>query len=214
MVDENIDNDTNQRGRFIVVEGLDGAGTTSQASGLVNYLKSIGHKAHLTCEPSKTLVGTLIRGILSKKYTFDDPQYIATLFLTDRIEHTKGEVIPLLEKGVDVVSDRYYHSSAYQMASGMDLDYILAIHKGIIAPDLTLFLDIPAQTGMDRILKGRVVDPEIYETLGFLGKVQQQYYRINNALEARGEKIVSINGSMSLEEVTKSVQAEVNKLYK
>lgn len=203
-----------EKGKFIVLEGLDGAGTTTQGYTLEKYLKSQGRKVLFTREPTDGVVGSIIRSALRKRYYFHEPHFIAGLFLADRTEHVKLDILPMLEKGVDVISDRYYHSSAYQVAGGVNLESLMAMHDDLIAPDLTLFLDLDAKVGMSRIEKNRDTNPELYEIREFLARVQGEYYRINKFLADRGEKIVTIDGSMPIGEVTKAVQREVDLLYK
>ena len=98
-----------RRGHFLVLEGLDGAGTTTQADLLCDWLRSRGRKAHLTAEPSRGPVGTGIRHVLSGRLRGAgggdfDPRALALLFAADRLDHWDGEIRPRLEEGQDVIS--------------------------------------------------------------------------------------------------------------
>src|SRR5688572_8576363 len=96
------------RGRFIVVEGPDGVGTTTQAAAVANALEQRGRRTHVTAEPSKGAIGQLVRARLKHE---GDKETLALLFAADRLDHWHGEVRPQLDAGVDVVSDRYVLSS-------------------------------------------------------------------------------------------------------
>src|SRR4051794_5711725 len=95
-------------GKLIVLEGIDGAGTTTQAQRLG---KHFGARVHVTREPSDGAAGILIRQILRGEYHPYDHTALALLFAADRLDHLKREIEPQLQKGVHVISDRYVISS-------------------------------------------------------------------------------------------------------
>jgi len=144
-------------GIFVVVEGIDGAGTTTQTNRLVATLRARGLPAMATREPSDGPIGTQIRQILTGRLVIRPAAggcappcwpTLALLFAADRVDHLEAEVMPNLRDGVIVVSDRYDHSSvAYQGASTDDpsvVAWIRAINAKARRPDLTLVLDVPA----------------------------------------------------------------------
>src|SRR5690554_6701257 len=101
---------------FIVLEGLDGAGTTTQVERLARSLSGEGHRVHTTREPSDGFVGVLIRQALRRRIVERtgrqlSPETLALLFATDRVDHLRDEVEPALSAGGVVISDRYVHSS-------------------------------------------------------------------------------------------------------
>ena len=97
-----------QRGNFIVLEGIDGSGTTTQAKRLKLHLETKGHRVHLTRQPSDGPIGKMIRGLLEKKEGVEmNWEMLALLFAADRLRHWQEEVLPLLQQGVFVISDRY-----------------------------------------------------------------------------------------------------------
>ena len=122
-----------RRGCFICVEGLDGCGKTTQTNLLVRSLRKSGYNAVYTAEPSRGKIGKFI-----KKYCLHGEKRVsvvveALLFAADRFEHVESEVIPTLNKGKIVVSDRYIYSSlAYQGAAGLDLKWIEMVKEFLI----------------------------------------------------------------------------------
>jgi dTMP kinase len=116
-----------RRGRFLVLEGLDGAGTTTQASRLCAWLSARGRTVHLTSEPSRGPLGTGIRQVLSGRLRGAgggefDPGALALLFAADRLDHWESEIRPRLAEGQDVVSDRYVLSGRLRGAGGGEFD--------------------------------------------------------------------------------------------
>ena len=117
---------------LIVLEGLDGAGTTTQARMLVDHLRSSGQRAHLTGEPSAGPIGRLIREMLAGQHALPEGSIsqstFGLLFAADRLDHIQREVHPQLASGATVVSDRWYHSSLAYQGTGADLDWITALN--------------------------------------------------------------------------------------
>lgn len=140
------------RGKFIVFEGVDGSGTTTQNKLLSRYLEEHKWPVLTTSEPSGGPVGLMLRLILSKRLPFgenNDAQQksltdgsLALLFAADRLDHLQYTVLPRLQEGVTVICDRYTLSSfAYQMGRDRaSLDWLRAINGRSLQPDLTIFL--------------------------------------------------------------------------
>jgi len=140
-----------RKGHFICLEGLDGSGKSTQARFLAERLRKT-HKVVLTVEPSYGRIGTFIRN----SYLYGEKRLSsvveALLFAADRVDHVQNEIIPALEAGKVVVSDRYVYSSlAYQGAAGLGLEWIEKINVYAIRPDLALFLDVELETVMLRL---------------------------------------------------------------
>jgi dTMP kinase len=177
------------KGFFICVEGLDGCGKTTQTRLLVRRLRKMGHDATYTAEPSRGKIGSFI-----KKYCLHGGKRVsavveALLFAADRFEHVHSEIIPALNGGRAVVSDRYVYSSlAYQGAAGLDLEWIWKINERAMRPDLAIFVDAEPETVIQR-LKPR---KSIMENLETQRKVREVYMKFVE----RGE-LVKINGSKS-----------------
>jgi len=142
------------RGRFVVLEGLDGAGTTTQARLLGEALRVSGRRVHVTAEPSGGPAGALARQVLASRVTGADgdgfdPAALALLFAADRLDHVATEIAPKLAAGIDVVSDRFTLSSlAYQGLTTGDLDWVEQVNARAARPDVTVFLRVRAAVAL------------------------------------------------------------------
>ena len=190
--------------QLIVLEGLDGAGTTTQAKRLVQHLDSRGRKAHLTREPSDGPIGRLIREMLTGKHAIAD-QTIAQstfglLFAADRLDHLQREVEPQLAAGVTVVSDRWYHSSLAYQGTGADRDWITTLNARARRPDLTIFLQVrPEIAAQRRVAAGRV--QELFEDMRMQQDVDAGYRATITELTAQGERIEILDGELPADQV-------------
>lgn len=142
-------------GLFIVFEGGDGCGKTTQAKRLVDHLTHQGQRAIFTREPGDGALGARIRELILHHEGPIDARAEALLFAADRAQHVSQVIRPALEQGITVVCDRYIDSSiAYQCAGrGLDRDDIVSISKwasGGLVPDMTLVLDVDADTALSR----------------------------------------------------------------
>lgn len=132
---------------FIVFEGLDGSGKSTQISMLREKLKLMGRKVYVTAEPTNSATGGLIRDTLSNNYK-REPSELASLFLTDRISHNVNPVWGIqkfLREGTDIICDRYYYSSFAYQGLGTDMKWIIDMNLNcpqIIKPDLCIYLDV------------------------------------------------------------------------
>jgi len=166
------------RPAFIVLEGIDGSGKTVQAKALCTALRRKGYSVHATAEPSRSPAGRLIRRVLQKRKI--PPEVEALLFAADRFLHLESEVRPALASGRTVVCDRYmYASFAYQGAQGVDLSWLREINRFAEKPDLTIYLDVPAETALKRIRRRKTV----LEELDLQRRVRQEYLKLVDAGE-------------------------------
>ncbi len=203
-------------GRFVVLEGLDGAGTTTQARLLGDRLRAAGRSAHVTAEPSGGPVGALIRQVLTRRVGGGeggfDPAALALLFAADRRDHLAVEIAPKLARGVDVVSDRYTLSSlAYQGAVLGDMGWVHAVNREAIAPSLTVFLRVRPEVALRR-RRAASLDREIYEVDAFQRRVARSYRAALARLGGAGERVVELDGERPVAEVAEAVWAAVEGL--
>ena len=204
---------TSQPGRFIVFEGLDGAGTTTQAQLLAERLRGRGRVVHLAHQPSEGPVGLLIRQILAGraatpqadgKLGVVDERVMALLFAADRLDHLDSQIDPRLARGEDVILDRYILSSlAYQGAS-VSHDFIQSVNRYARKADLTLFLYVPAQVALERV-KQRGAKLERYETQQQMQLIEREYNRLVGTLAS----VVSIDGTRPIPEVAEACAGAV-----
>ncbi len=198
------------RGKFIVFEGIDGCGKSTQAKLLSQSLKSAGFDARLTAEPTDSPCGRLIREALAGRYQAS-PSELAALFLADRIHHnteTQSGIAAMLEDGVCVICDRYYYSSlAYQ---GMSADYgwVKGMNLNcpdIVKPDLCIFLDIPVDVSLSRIQK-RGGETEIFEQKEALIAIRDSFFKVFFDL-SNSENIKTVDASREPEAIANDVLA-------
>ena len=183
---------------FIAVEGLDGAGTTTQCQLLCDWLLEHGRKVYLTREPSDGPVGKLIREILAGKWAPFDPSSVALLFAADRLDHLSREIRPNLAAGRDVVSDRYVLSSLAYQGRGGNFEWVESINSRAADPDITIFIDLPVETCLARVFS-RSASRDIYESREVLETVDAMYREI--LAKDTHEAITVVNGHGSIETV-------------
>ncbi|PJA83165.1 MAG: dTMP kinase, partial [Candidatus Nealsonbacteria bacterium CG_4_9_14_3_um_filter_37_29] len=163
-------------GKFIVFEGLDGSGTTTQANLLFKYLKKQGKKVYLTGEPTRSLIGGLIEGQISGDWK-STPECLQLLFTADRAHHLEKGIIPLLKKGITVICIRYILSTlAYGNLDIKDEKWLMTINKKFIWPDITFLLKVSPKICIQRIKKERF-HKELFEKEEKLKGVYKNYLK-------------------------------------
>lgn len=195
-------------GKFIVFEGLDGSGSTTQSSKLRDFFNKSPQKfilgrsfAHLTKEPTNNIIGGLIRGQLTGDWQ-TRPECLQLLFAADRAHHLEKEIIPLLKDGMIVISDRYFLSTIAYGASEMeDKDWLIEINKPFILPDLTFLIKVSPKICIER-LKADRFHIELFEKENVLTKVWRNY----EDLAKRFENVYIIDGERPIEEVFTEVK--------
>ncbi len=201
-------------GRLIVLEGLDGAGTTTQARRLVEALVARGDRAHLTREPSDGPIGVLIREMLTGKHAIAGQSIsqgtFGLLFAADRLDHLQREVEPQIASGATVVSDRWYHSSLAYQGTGADRDWIATLNARARRPDLTLFLKVrPEIAAQRRLAAGRT--EELFEAVEMQREVDAGYHATLTELIASGERIEVLDGEQAQDDVFAAVLRAVTR---
>ncbi|HYO59161.1 dTMP kinase [Archangium sp.] len=205
-----------RRGRLIVLEGLDGAGTTTQVERLAAALRAEGHSVLTTREPSDGPVGVLIRQALTGRVVLPGgagplaPETLALLYAADRTDHLRARVLPALEAGQVVLSDRSVLSSlAYQGAS-LPMEWVESINAHAVPADLTLFVGVSIEVAARR-RAARGGPEELFDAEEKQRRISRQY---EAAIRLRGkrEHVVRIDGDQTVEAVTAGCLAQVRKL--
>lgn len=188
-------------GRFLVLEGIDGAGTTSQTQLLLQAFQKESLPAKSTAEPSRGPIGAFIRTFLKEQEAPPPPTSMALLFAADRHAHLEQEIIPFLQKGIHVICDRYLLSSlAYQQAVGVNRRFIVEANQGVYLPDATFLLTVSAEVALDRRMK-RNQTRELYEDHMLQQKIVTFYETEAELWEQKQSPLICIDGSMQKEEV-------------
>lgn len=193
--------------KFIVVEGLDGTGKTTQIKILADYIRKKGREVEITAEPTAHPTGKLIRKILSGEVK-STPWALASLFLSDRIVHNtdpEDGIEKMLSDGKTVISDRYYYSTFSYQGHETDLDWAMNMHFScpeVRRPDLVLFLTMAPEKCIERIRANRPDEAiEIYENTESLTKISRQFDTVFSILN-EDENIVYIDADGTIEEVS------------
>lgn len=190
------------RGLLIAVEGIDGAGKTTIANHLCDFLSKKGYKCVVLKEPSESIYGKMIKSLKSRP----DPETEMELFLKDREMDVKDRILPALEEGKIVIMDRYYYSNiAYQSARGLNADRIRELNERIAPkPDLVILLDLSPSKALERIKNREKLS--IFEEKDYLENVRQKFREIAD------ERTVIINAERDLEFVKREAEKAVMRL--
>ena len=192
-------------GLFLVIEGLDGSGKTTQATLLAEKFYK-NYNVLLTAEPSRGKIGTFIRECCLYENKRLQTEAEALLFASDRIEHIYSEVKPALEEGKLVICDRYIYSSlAYQGNAGLSLEWIKTINARALQPDISIFIDVPPEKVIERLQRKK----SVMETLETQTKVREVYLKYVE----KGE-LVRVDGDQEKEKVATDLFKTVSSLIK
>ncbi|MEM7820489.1 MAG: dTMP kinase [Candidatus Aenigmatarchaeota archaeon] len=182
-------------GKFLVIEGMDGCGKSTQVKQLVKLLTKKNIPFHLTEEPWTKGLRPIIKELISSGTKLDDAALDALLYTTDRRLHIKKEIEPELAAGKLVICDRYYHSTfTYQQVQGIEFSWLRQINRFSMKPDITIIFDVPPETAIERLVKDdkrKTFDK--FEKLEFLKKLRAAYLALPALL--KDEKIVVIDAN-------------------
>ena len=204
-------------GKFIVFEGIDGSGKSTQIKQISKRLKAIDYKVYSTFEPTDGPIGSLIRQMLSGKIPTDQ-RTIASLFAADRTDHLVNKVSGIrhkIDQGEIILCDRYYFSSYAYHAQYIDMEWVIhanSLNAEILRPDVTIFIDVDPDICLERIKNSRS-NFEMYEKLDVMKKVRANYFKAFDALKGL-ETIAIINGNSTMEIVEDAILHEVKKIIK
>jgi dTMP kinase len=198
-----------QKGKFITIDGVEGAGKSTQIKFICDYLEAKGINVVLTREPGGTDLGEKIRELLLSTQTksmHSDSELL--LMFAARNEHIHHKIIPALEKGDWVLSDRFTDASyAYQGGGrGLDIERIERLEHWVLkgfTPNMTLLLDIPVDLGMSRVESRGEKDRIELEELDFFERVRQAYI---DRSEKYPQRIKLIDSSKSREHTSAQIE--------
>lgn len=202
--------------KFIVFEGLDGSGTSTQANLLEKRLNQEGHRCHLTSEPSSGPVGQMIRQAFKGRLRFSQAsdrfdQQMAHLFSADRFDHLYNEwdgVMPMLARGMTVISTRYFFSSyAYHCTRDEDWALVERLNRDFPNPDLLVYLRNPVDESVRRLQTRATLDS--YETPDKLSQVSANYDRILDSYS--GRKVV-IDATLPPQDIHETIVQHLKEL--
>jgi dTMP kinase len=200
---------------FIAFEGIDGSGKSTQVKLLSYNLKNAGHKVHLTCEPTESPIGKMIRDIFSHKMEADH-RVIAGLFIADRLNHLldkENGILKKLEEGYTVISDRYYFSSYAYQGTHMPLEWVIeanTLASNLLRPDLNIYIDIDPTASMDRLNSDRPA-MELYETVENLHNVRGKYLEAIELLKLK-ENVFVLDGNRAPHIIAADIWNEISSI--
>jgi len=194
------------KGKFIVFEGLDGSGQSTQAQLLKDYLeKDKKVSVILTKEPTnEPPIGVLIRQILKKEISVS-PAALQLLFCADRSEHLEKIIKPALKENKYVISDRYFYSTVAYGSLGLNTDWLIEINKLFLSPDIVFLLKVRPQVCIKRIDENRD-KREFFEESEKLRKVWQTY----EILGHKFSNIKIIDGEKNIKEVFEEIKSKID----
>jgi len=194
-------------GKFIVFEGLDGSGQSTESALLRDFLIEKNHKVLMTKEPTIiSEAGKKIKQVLEEKEKIT-PLELQKLFVQDRKFHLDNIIIPNLKDGKIVISDRYFFSTfAYGVSDGLDLNLLIEMNNDFLVPDLTFFLDVNQDICIKRV-EGRGIKKTLFEKREKLKKVYENYKKIIKNFE----NVYFINGKPMPDKVFEEIKKYVEK---
>jgi dTMP kinase len=198
-----------RKGKFITIDGVEGAGKSTQIDYISDYLNNKGVSLLITREPGGTDLGKKIRELLlgneTRSMHFDTE---LLLMFADRNEHIQTKIIPALDRGDWVLSDRFSDASYAYQGGGRELgmERISELEGWVLqgfVPDLTLLLDVDAELGMSRIHSRGSKDRIELETIDFFNRVRDTYIQRSQMFP---ERIKLIDASKTIEHTSKQIQ--------
>jgi len=203
--------------KFVVLEGINGCGKGAQLPYLVDLIIGVDKSStvFVTREPNDfDENGLKAREMLkSDGDPYENAKEAAEYFARNRLTHN-AIFVPMLNRGINVLSDRYWHSNfAFQGAQGVSYEDIAMANQSSRTPDLTLILDVPVEVAFDRLnYRDGKIRRKFDSDKDFLNKVRQNYLRLSELLDS--ENIVVINGNQSVEAVEKEIKLAYDSVFK
>ncbi len=204
------------RGRFFAFEGIDGCGKTTQAGLFREYVEKNFGKCVKTGEPSDGPIGSLARQCLTGRIKMDEAS-LAALFAADRLDHIHNEsngLLKAINKGINVVCDRYVLSNFAYQGVKVELEWVMDLNRealGALRPDCHVFIDVDPKTSLERINKGRF-GRELFESRERLERVRDKFFEVADRLKDV-ENIIVINGCQSVEKVFSDICEKTSEMF-
>jgi dTMP kinase len=207
------ESDDGNDGLFVVFEGIDGAGTTTQAARYASFLRSRRRLVHVTGEPSGGPMGSLLRLMLKQRVTLPSHQRESTmtlLFAADRLDHLESEICPHLRDGYVVISDRYELSSIIYQSIGIEdeaerkkfVSWIRECNRHAMQPDITIVIDVdPEVAEHRRRIRGGASD--LYEEPVLQARLARAYLKAEDLVG--GDRLIHVDGNGDVDSVTAAV---------
>ena len=206
---------TQARGKFIVFEGADGSGKSTQLKQLFKYLKAKGIPCVSTREPTDSPFGALLRSCLTGRLETNE-HTVAALFAADRLDHilnTHNGILKLLDEGITVLSDRFYLSSLAYNGGMVESEWVYALNEPAmkaVRPDLTLFIDLSTEESFRRV--ARRGETERYETLEKQRLIRERYFSLIEKFRER-DHIAVIESDENKDVTQMRIRAAVDQLF-
>ncbi|MCI8611514.1 MAG: dTMP kinase [Clostridiales bacterium] len=204
------------KGKFIVFEGIDGSGKSTQLQLLLQKLREKKINYYETREPTDSPIGSMIHQIMTGRITTDN-KVIAALFVADRLDHLLNKTDGICEKinaGTTVISDRYYFSSYAYHSVDMDMDWVIqanSICADLLKPTCTVFIDTDPDEAMRRISNGRSKS-ELFETRERLILVREKYLEAINK-QSESETVIIVNGNNDFHQVADDIWQKLHSYF-
>lgn len=204
------------RGRFFALEGIDGSGKSTQLRLLAQRLEQAGHPCLTTCEPTGRPMGKLLRQVLTGQVRCDS-RVVAPLFVADRLDHLLNEengLCQAVERGLTVLSDRYYFSSYAYQSVDLPLEWVIEANRPcaqLLRPTATLFIDVEPELALERIAQNRE-GTELFETMERLTRTREQYFRAFEVLKGE-ERVIILPGNQSVEAIAQAIWEQVETFF-
>lgn len=195
------------KGLLLCVEGIDCSGKTTQMQRLACFIASLGRSCHITAEPSKGPIGRLLRQALCGDEPLTDPT-LALLFAADRLDHLEREVLPKLEAGFVVLTDRYLLSSLAYQSTSLPLAWVQTINARARRPDGCILLRLSPRTAAERQAQ-RGGKPEHFDALARQQKVAEAYDTLVNEADY---PCCSVDAEQNIDAVARDIARFVDRL--
>lgn len=203
------------KGKFIVFEGTDGSGKSTQMKMLFKYLAGRGVSCFCTREPTDSPFGALLRSCLTGRVEADE-HTIAAMFAADRLDHINNGVNGIkkkLSEGETVLCDRYYYSSLAYNGGFVPLDWVAELNRPAmeaLRPDLVIYIDLPPEDGMKRVARRGETDR--YETIEKQKKIHDNYMEVFSRF-GKGENVVTVKSENDKAFTQEHIRKAVDKLF-